>query len=239
MLTKLGPDAACAGVLEDGDVLLAVDGSPIAADGTIVLPEAPSVRLGMRHCVQRMPIGSTIQYLVQRAGERLNLQVEAATRRPRLLPPRQPVPRPEWLVLGGLVFTPLLPDYEGLVPKSKLQDIYGPPTPECEQVVMLLRVLQSEVNIGYEDVCGMLESFNGTKCTSLAHLALLAEAAHADGGPTLEFMLVTGELLVLEAPRCWETEEAIFAQHSIPSRCSFDPHNEGPMLTPVLPLRQP
>ncbi len=76
------------------------------------------------------------------------LHVTASPRKPRLLPPRQPVPRPEWLVLGGLVFCPLLPDYEGLVPKCQLQRIHAPPTPELEQVVVLLRVLQSEVNIG-------------------------------------------------------------------------------------------
>ena len=32
LLSKLGADAACTGVLMDGDVLLAVDGVPIAAD---------------------------------------------------------------------------------------------------------------------------------------------------------------------------------------------------------------
>ena len=110
-------------------------------------------------------------------GRRVPAVVEATTRKPRLLPPRQPVPRPEWLVLGGLVFTPLLPDYECLVPKSKLHAIHGPPTAECRQVVILLRVLQSEVNIGYEDICGMLETFNGEPVASLAHLARMAEAA--------------------------------------------------------------
>jgi S1-C subfamily serine protease len=232
LLSKLGPDAACAGVLQDGDVLLSVDGVPIAADGTVVLPEAPLVRVGMRHCVQRVPIGSQIEYHVQRDGARLTVHVEATTRKPRLLPPRQPVPRPEWVVLGGLVFTPLLPDYEGLVPKCKLQMIHGPPTPDCEQVVMLLRVLQSEVNIGYEDVCGMLESFNGEKVVSLMHLARLAEDAQASEAGLLEFMLVTGELLVLEARRCWQTEQEIFATHTIPARCSAG-------VTPAMPAALP
>ena len=90
------------------------------------------------------------------------------------------------------------------------------------QVVMLLRVLQSEVNIGYEDVCGMLESFNGEHVQSLDHLASLADRAQSTGAALLECMLVTGELLVLDAPRVWETEEQIFATHSIPTRCSFD-----------------
>ena len=70
----------------------------------------------------------------------------------------------------------------------------------------------------------MLESFNGENVVSLAHLAYLAEQAHGSSPlvPTLECMLVTGELLVLDAARCWATEEEIFATHSIPSRCSFD-----------------
>ena len=102
-------------------------------------------------------------------------------------------------------------------------------------MVILLRVLQSEVNIGYEDVCGMLESFNGTPIVSLAHLASLAAGAHESGAGLLEFMLVTGELLVLDAPRCWETEEEIFATHSIPSRCSFDPAMPPPTTQVVFP----
>jgi hypothetical protein len=79
-----------------------------------------------------------------------------------------------------------------------------------------------------EDVCGMLESFNGTRVVSLAHLAVLAETARLDGVPVIECMLVTGELLVLDAPRCWETEEQIFATHAIPDRCSLDLPAAGP-----------
>ena len=93
----------------------------------MLLPEAPSVRVGMRYCVQRVPLGSQIEYQVQRGGERLTLYVRATTRKPRLLPPRHPVPRPEWLILGGLVFTPLLPDYE----VRACLALEHEPTPEC------------------------------------------------------------------------------------------------------------
>ena len=87
--------------------------------------------------------------------------------------------------------------------------------------MILLRVLQSEVNIGYEDVCGMLEAFNGQAIISLAHLAQLSHQAQNVQAPLLEFMLVTGELIVLDAERCWATEGAVFATHTIPRRCSF------------------
>ena len=70
---------------------------------------------------------------------------------------------------------------------------------------------------------GMLETFGGEPVRSLAHLAELAEAARLNPDVALlEFMLVTGELIVLDAPIVWQTEEDIFALHAIPSRCSFD-----------------
>ncbi len=68
----------------------------------------------------------------------------------------------------------------------------------------------------------MLEAFNGVRIASLAHLAQLSEQAERTGAGLLEFMLVTGELLVLDAARCWETEQEIFSLHTIPRRCSFD-----------------
>lgn len=86
---------------------------------------------------------------------------------------------------------------------------------------MLLRVLQAEVNIGYEDICGMVESFNGQPVRSLAHMAELSTMAEQSASSMLEIMLVTGELLVLDAGRCWQTEEDIFMTHTIPRRCSF------------------
>ena len=72
---------------------------------------------------------------------------------------------------------------------------------------MLLRVLQAEVNIGYEDICGMVETFNGHGVRSLTHLAQLVEAARLDPNvAVLESMLVTGELVVLDAAHVWESE---------------------------------
>ena len=51
------------GILRDGDVLLEVDGYPIAPDGTVMLPEAPSLRLGiLRHRVQRVAGGLKLGY---------------------------------------------------------------------------------------------------------------------------------------------------------------------------------
>ena len=89
-------------------------------------------------------------------------------------------------------------------------------------MVLLLHVLQAEINIGCEDICGMLESFNGEPVKLLHHLHTMSEAARRDAKPSLDFLLVTGELLIIDAARCWETEEEIFSMHSIPRRASLD-----------------
>jgi len=223
LLTKLPPDSPSNGVLKEGDVVLALDGIPIAPDGTVLLPDGPNgVHVGMRYLVQRAPLGKVLTYVVLRGGKRLTLTTTAAPRKQHLMPPRQPVPKPQWVVLGGLVFTPLLPDYEMVVPKCQLQKVHEPPAFEGQQVVLLLRVLQAEVNIGYEDVCGMLDTFNSTKVENLHHLKTMAEEAQGSGVEQLEFHLVTGELLVLDAAQCWSTEMDIFRVHTIPCRASSD-----------------
>jgi len=228
LVTKLPADSPSNGVLQEGDVLLALDGIPIAADGTVLLPNAPNgVRIGMRYLVQRAALDSHLTYRVLRAGERRDMTVVAAPRIRHLMPPRQPVPQPQWVVLGGLVFTPLLPDYEMLVPKCQLARVHEPPSFDGEQVVLLLRVLQAEVNIGYEDVCGMLETFNGEKINSLGHLREKTNEAQATELEQLEFRLVTGELLVLDAAQCWEQENDIFSVHTIPCRASSDLPNRA------------
>ena len=88
-----------------------------------------------------------------------------------------------------------------------------------------LHVLQAEINIGCEEICGVLESFNGVPVRSLRHLCEMSEAARCGPAATaeLDFLLVTGELLVIDARRCWESEEQIFATHSIPRRASLMP----------------
>jgi hypothetical protein len=47
------------------------------------------------------------------------------------------------------------------------------------------------------------------------HLAQLAQLAQETGAELLECILVTGELLVLDAARCWE--EAVAARRVVPA----------------------
>ena len=93
------------------------------------------------------------------------------------------------------------------------------PAFDGQQLVLLLMVLRAEVNVGYEESVGLVASLNGEPVQSLAQLKQQIEG-QADGHFT--FKLESGDVIVLSAAKCWQSEEAIFRTHCIPHRASQD-----------------
>lgn len=85
-------------------------------------------------------------------------------------------------------------------------------------MVLLLMVLRAEVNVGYEELLGLVDTFNGETVSSLAMLRQRVEAV-ADGN--LTFRLESGEMIVMSARAVWESEKAIFRTHCIPRRANI------------------
>lgn len=108
VITMVDPFGAAAGCLANGDVLLTIDGYPIAVDG--------SVRLGDNHVeytelIERKQCGERVRFTVwrNRATEAL---VVPLTRKPDPYIFRQTYDeKPEYVIAGGLVFSPLSRGY--------------------------------------------------------------------------------------------------------------------------------
>ena len=206
------------------DILLEVDGVPIANDGTIQLPGTPDlVRVTFSYLVYRAPLGQAVGFVVLRDKERISLTIPAKPQPELLLACKQPLPKPAFVVVGGLVFVPLMSVYESLIPRRKLDSVLRKPAVEGEQVVMLLMVLRAEINIGYEELTGHLATLNGQKVQSLRWLLERVEQIESEQ-PTgnLTFRLESGEMIVLPIAKWRETEEEIFATHCIAHRASAD-----------------
>lgn len=154
-----------------------------------------------------------------RDREKHEFDVEARPQPELLLICKQPLPKPSYLVVGGLVFVPLMSPYEALVPRRKLDAVLRQPAFEGEQMIVLLMVLRAEVNVGYEELLGLVESFNGEPVLSLAQLKERSENTKEGN---LQFRLESGEMIVISARKCWESEAAIFRTHRIPHRASPD-----------------
>ena len=193
---------------------------PCMAQGTIQLPGTQDmVRVTFSYLVYRAARGQPLNMSVLRDHQRIELTVPAMPQPELLLVCKQPLPKPSYLVVGGLVFVPLMSPYEALIPRRKLDAVLRQPEFEGQQIVMLLMVLRAEVNVGYEDHVGQLESLNGEPVRSLRHLKEMVEALSAG---RFVFRLEAGEMLVLNVDKCWKSEKDLFRTHCIPHRCSAD-----------------
>lgn len=124
-----------------------------------------------------------------------------------------------YLVVGGLVFVPLMSPYEALIPRRKLDAVLRQPSFEGQQIVVLLMILRAEVNVGYEEQMGQVVEMNGEPIKSLRGLREQVESV-SEG--KLVFRMDSGELIVIDAKTCWQSEPDIFYTHRIPHRCSPD-----------------
>jgi len=220
MLSRIPPESACHGVLEVRDILLKVDGVVISNDGTIQLPGTQDlVRVTFSYLVYRSPRDHPLKLLILRKGQQVELTVPAQPQPDLLLNCKTPLPRPTYLCVGGLVFVPLMSPYEALIPRLKIDSVLRKPAYEGQQAVMLMMVLRAEVNVGYEDLTGRLESLNDVPTQSLRQLKQQVEEVTSGN---MRFRLESGEMIVMSAAKVWESEEAIFGVHCIPQRATLE-----------------
>ena len=91
------------------DILLELDGVAIGNDGTIQLPGTHDlVRVTFSYLVYRAARGHPLQLTVLRNHERMAFSVPAMPQPELLLVCKQPLPKPSYLIVGGLVFVPLM-----------------------------------------------------------------------------------------------------------------------------------
>eukprot|EP00656_Telonema_subtile_P004287 TRINITY_DN11947_c0_g1_i1.p1 TRINITY_DN11947_c0_g1~~TRINITY_DN11947_c0_g1_i1.p1 ORF type:complete len:447 (-),score=93.72 TRINITY_DN11947_c0_g1_i1:115-1455(-) len=164
MVTETAPLGALHAVLQHGDVITHVDGLAVSNEGKVPLDSnGINVYLNADALITCKPKGATTVLGLLRAGERLEKTVVLGP-----IPPLAPRFHgydctPEFLILGGLVFVqasvPLKRQYyearrqkQNQVAMSAVlwdRAMQGYKDTEDEAIVLLLRVLEHDVNIGY------------------------------------------------------------------------------------------
>ena len=135
-------------------------------------------------------------------------------------PPKRPMPTPHRPI--GAVLTSRGwrgHRYEALIPRRKLDAFLKRPSFDGEQIVVLLMVLRAEVNVGYEEQVGQLAALNGEPVKSLRGLK---EHVEQIASGQLCFRMDSGEMIVMDAAKCWQSEPRIFRDHRITTRASSD-----------------
>lgn len=167
--------AAGTNSLRVGDVLVEIDGIPVANNGDIRLP-GNRVR-SFWHPVHVRQIGETVPAKAFRAGEIVELELPATkfdTYALRFLYGR----KPDWFVFGGLVFTTFSYSYC----KNAKFDFHDDATKEekerpDDRFVVLTDVLGDICMEGYLGISGAhVRTVNGTPVRNLVHLVSLVDA---------------------------------------------------------------
>ncbi len=208
------------GLLEPGDVLLAVEGEPVAADGTVELREGELVHY--HYFVSRRHVGERFPVTVWRQGQEITCVLELRPPAYLVAEERYDV-RPSYYIVGGLLFAPLTRDFLKTwgeqwwqsAPRD-LVTLYesGIRTADCVEPVVLQKVLAHRVNQGYHDLESVLiESCCGERIRSLAHLVELIEA-RADE-PYLEVQASDGTSVVLDRAEAMARNKNILRKYGV------------------------
>ncbi len=218
MLTQVEQSGSSHGLLQPRDVLLAIDGVPIANNGTVQYLGRHRTRFDV--LLAGRYVGDVLPLTVWRAGVRLEIDVTLKPWRP--LVPRAAYDRdPVYFVYGGLVFQVLSRDYLATwndwwdkAPKEFLYRYYmGARSAEREEVVVLTQVLADDVNLGYGHLTNEgIEFVDGVAPRSMVELVERINAATGH----VELQTSTGGVIRLDVDRVKAATPRILERYKIP-----------------------
>ncbi|XP_049343456.1 protease Do-like 2, chloroplastic isoform X1 [Solanum verrucosum] len=222
LVRKVEPTSDISNVVKEGDVIVSFDGVHVGCEGTV--PFRSSERIAFRYLISQKFTGDSVELGIIRAGEFMKVQ---AVLKPRvhLVPYHIEGGQPSYLIVAGLVFTPLSEplieeeeDSIGLKLLTKAR--YSLAKFEGEQIVVLSQVLANEVNIGYEDMSNeQVLKLNGTRIKNIHHLAHLVDSSK---GKYLVFEFEDNILVVLEREEAMSASASILKDYGIPAERSSD-----------------
>lgn len=226
LVAHVDSQGSCGGVLQKGDVLLEIDGKPIASDGFI---EFNGERVNMNEIVERKFTGDTIKLKYWRDQKTHEAEVTLKRLTSYLMQANQYEKRPEYVVYAGLVFQPL---DRNLMSAFNLQDdhvryvfnYFGQKElyKERPQPVVLTQILPDAINTHFDGVSGKLvDAIDDTKITALADVVAALDKAQGD------FVKITlageGRPIVIERSRVLEASERINAQYGVREASYLEP----------------
>jgi len=226
----IDPFGSAPGLLRERDVLLAIDGHPIADDGTIRL-DGNSMHFA--ELLERRQWGETAEFRIWRDQAELTLPIPLTNPHDPYLFRNEYDRRPEFFILGGLVFCPLTQEYRSIASRSgadamsqlllyysfymKRDGLYK----DREQCVVLTRRLPHKVNSYAEGfINGVVTQVNGRAVSTLRDVK--AAAAHpVDGFHVLRFA-GTRDAIVLNAAATREAADEIADAYGVVSQEYFE-----------------
>ena len=231
LINKVYPDSPAEGIIEAGDVLLSIDGEKIENDGTIEFRQGERTYFG--YLMQKKQIKESVNFKMLRNGriKSGNIVLTKPVDYERLVQNEQYDKSPTYYVIGGLVFETLTLNY--LMEYGSEKDWYlnapkelvnfyinGEPTEEQREIVVLVKVLADEINVGYHDfVDAVISSVNGVK---ISRIGDLVKGFENNKGEYHVIEDIRGFKMVLDRKKVDESRERILKKYKIGEDRSID-----------------
>ena len=229
VVSFVDPFASANGLLKTRDVLLAIDGHPIANDGSVHLDRAA---VEYSEFIERKQCGEKVEFSVWRGGKTLPVTVNLKHWDDPFVFRQTYDRHPEYLIVGGLVFSPLSRGYlvtlgpdlntpaaQHLLYCSQYAKIDGLYT-NRQQFVVLTGRLPHPVNTycdGYQNQ--IVASVNGRRIGRVEDLPP-ALTASTNGFHVFRFE-GNDNPLILDAKLVAATESELLARYNIPAPFFF------------------
>jgi hypothetical protein len=185
LVNQVIPGSSADGIIQPEDLILSIDDSPIANDGTVEF--RAKERTNLAYLVQKHQTGDDLNLKILRNGEiqSLSIKLSSSYEKNWLIPYEQYETLPTYYIYGGLVFSPLSVNLFNIwgsnwfnnAPKELVALLANNiPTVEGEQVIILLRVLPASVNDGYQSYAPwIVKKVNGKEILNMKELVQAIE----------------------------------------------------------------
>ena len=206
------------GHLEPRDVITAIDGLPIANNGTVQYIDHYRTRydvvLGHRY------IGDRIELAIKRNGAPMAVELELRQWQPLVPRSRYDQP-PAYFVYGGLVFQTLTRDYLttwdkwwNKAPKEFLNYYYlGYRTADQNEIVILTQILADEINVGYGHLYNeAVAKIDGHVPRDMEDFVARLSAARG----VVEIETTSGGIIMLDSDEVRKATQRVLTRYHIP-----------------------
>lgn len=202
MIATVDSSGSAGGKLQTGDVILAIDGNPVASNGFIDLG---GEQVDMAEIAERKFAGDKLQLKVWRNKAPLDVEIELKRLQAYLMNARNYEKRPQYVMFAGMVFQPL--DFDMMMahnitnPKVRYYYQYFASNElfkDKPEVIVLTQVLPDSINTYIKDYASnIVDEINGVKIKTLKDVAA-ALAKDPEGEHVVIKLEGEGRPLVLE-----------------------------------------
>jgi S1-C subfamily serine protease len=217
------PGTPAEGTVFPGDVILSIDGHRVGDDCTVEF--RPNERTSFKFYIQQQQIGEDLKIKILRGGRQaiIKLTLDKAWGTNRLVPMMRYDVSPTYYVYGGLVFCPLTLNYILAMDSDwndwRLSNVLNyfankRLSKEGEEVVIITKVLPSDINNGYQGfINDRVVEVNGKRILNLLDLIGIIER-NTDGA-FVNVKTESGRIMALDRRQAEKEQSDILRTYRI------------------------